>query len=494
MSLTSSIAEYVAAGFPALWIQSFEPDDAINELVSLCHDRSWRIATWDLERGLVVHGDVADSTTQAHDPLSAVRAASELAWPNAASLLVLRNFHRFLGSPEIIQAMERQLLLGKQHGVVLVVLSAVVQIPIELEKQFLVITHELPDRDQLDQIARSLATQPDEIPEPALMNGVLDAACGLTRLEAENAISLSLIRHGRLKPETLWELKTQTLRKSGLLSLYRGGETFADLGGLTAMKEFCLRALSRKSSLPAECRAKGILLLGIPGSGKSSFCKALGNELGRPTIILDVGSLMGGVVGATEENTRRALRIIDAMAPAVLLIDEVEKALAGIHGSGDSGVASRLFGTILSWMNDRTSDVFVVCTSNDVSRLPPEFSRSERLDSCFFLDLPGREEKDAIWNLYRQRFAIDDTELPDDAEWSGSEIKSCCRLARLLDLPLRKAAGHIVPIAVTASETIGRLREWASSRCLDANQSGLYRRTTAAHSSRKVQRSQPSLN
>ena len=150
------------------------------------------------------------------------------------------------------------------------------------------------------------------------------------------------------------------------------------------------------------------------GSGKSAFCKALGNETGRPTLVLDVGSLMGSLVGQTEERTRQALRIVDCMQPAVLMIDEVEKALSGVAGSGqsDSGVSARLFGSLLSWLNDHNSDVFVVCTANDVTKLPPEFSRAERFDGIFFLDLPDRAQKDAIWRQYIEVYALDGSTAP----------------------------------------------------------------------------------
>jgi SpoVK/Ycf46/Vps4 family AAA+-type ATPase len=206
----------------------------------------------------------------------------------------------------------------------------------------------------------------------------------------------------------------------------------------------------------------------------------------RPVLILDVGSLMGSLVGQSEERTRQALRIIDAMAPCVVMIDEVEKAFSGVNGSGDSGVSSRMFGTFLSWLNDHESDVFVVCTANDVSKLPPEFGRSERFDAIFFLDLPQPGERDAIWDLYLNVFQLDRSQRrPDDTDWTGAEIKACCRLAALLDVSPLEAAQNVVPVAITASESVERLRTWASGRCLSANQPGIYQRDEAGSKPRR---------
>ena len=227
------------------------------------------------------------------------------------------------------------------------------------------------------------------------------------------------------------------------------------------------------------------------GRGKSQSCKALGNEAGRPTLLLDVGALYGSLVGQTEQNVRQALRIADAMSPAVLFVDEVEKALSGLGSAGDSGVSTRLFGTLLTYLSDRTSDVFVVGTCNDISKLPPEFSRAERWDGVFFLDLPDAREKDAIWSLYRAQYGVPEGQArPDDTSWTGAEVKSCCRLAALLDVPLTQAAHHVVPVAVTAAEQVERLRAWASGRCLDASAPGVYRRDgePPARPGRRVQR------
>jgi SpoVK/Ycf46/Vps4 family AAA+-type ATPase len=266
-----------------------------------------------------------------------------------------------------------------------------------------------------------------------------------------------------------------------LLTLHRGTETFDDLGGLDALKSFCLRALARKNPL---ARPRGLLLVSPPGCGKSFFCKSLGNAVGRPTLTLDVGSLYGSLVGQTEERIRQALRIIDAMAPAVCFIDEVEKALSGVQSSGqtDSGVSARLFGTFLGWLSDHTSDVFVVCTSNDISKLPPEFSRCERFDGVFYVDLPSAAERQKIWPIHLRKCGhpVNNAQLPDDRDWTGAEIQSCSRLAALLDVPLKEAAKNVVPVAVTAAESVERLRAWASGRCLDASRPGIYSRAAEA--------------
>lgn len=479
MTLAERLSEAIHACFTGLWIQSHEQEDALVDITRLCRDQEWKLAVWDIDGGLRLPGADApseDSSTQ--DPLAAVRALRGLADPQGTSLLVLVNFHRFLNSAEIVQALCRQITAGKQHRTFVVILSPVVQIPVELEKQFLVLEHELPGREQIEDLARGIATEADELPAEELTT-VLDAAAGLTRMECEGAFSLSLVREGRLTAATVWELKSQMLKKSGLLELYRGGETFADLGGLDALKAFCRQALGRNTHRPAGVHPRGVLLLGVPGTGKSAFAKALGNETGRPTLLLDIGTLLGSLVGESESNIRQALKIADAMAPCVLFIDEVEKALSGAASSGrtDSGVSARLFGSFLTWLNDHTSDVFVVATCNDISQLPPEFSRAERWDGVWFLDLPESKQQTQIWNLYRHRFEIDSKQpLPPGEGWTGAEIRSCCRLAALLDVPLLEAAKHIVPVAVTAHESVERLRTWASGRCLSADRPGLYQR------------------
>ena len=486
MTLSQHLYEHIAAAFTGLWVQSHEHEDALAEIARLCNEHEWPLAVWDIDRGLQINGQAAEAAT---DPVAAIKSVNALAQDDGqgSALLVLPNFHRLMNSAEIIQALAHQIHEGKQNRTFVVILSPIVQIPVELEKQFVVIEHELPGREQLEEIARGVATEEGELPEGESLTTVLDAAAGLTRMEAEGAFSLSLVRNGVLTPHDIWEFKAGMLKKSSLLELHRGGETFDDLGGLDAVKAFCRQALAAR---PADdpVHARGLMLLGVPGTGKSAFAKALGNETGRPALVLDVGALMGSLVGQTEQNVRRALRVVDAMAPCVLFCDEIEKALAGSASSGqtDSGVSARLFGALLTWLSDHQTDVFFIGTCNDISKLPPEFSRAERFDGVFFLDLPSVAEKQAIWSMYLAKFQLDARQkLPADTDWTGAEVRSCCRLARLLDVPLLEAAKNVVPVAVTASESVDRLRTWASGRCLCSHKPGIYIREGRMQSRRR---------
>jgi hypothetical protein len=475
-ALANELAEYVRACFSGLWIETHEPDEAIAEIAALCRREEWRLATWNIESGLQGIGN-EDARLGGHDPLAAIRASQELASAEGAGLLILENFHRFLGSAEIVQALARRIQLGKRQRTFIVCLSPAATLPPELEKQFVILQHALPAREELLSIARETANA-EELGDD--LEGVLAAAGGLTRYEAEGAYALSLVKTGRLTAEVVADVKAQQLRKTNLVTLHDGPERFTDLGGMEAIKTFCSRALRTGT----RCRPRGILLVSPPGCGKSALCKAIGHEVGRPTLRLDIGALMGSLVGETERNVRRALAIADAMAPCVLFVDEIDKALAGIGGGGDSGVAARLFGTLLTWLSDHESDVFVVATANDVSRLPPELARAERFDGVFFVDLPSRQQKDSIWRIHRQRMEIaDDVPLPDDQLWTGAEIAACCRLAALLEMTLVEAATHVVPVAVSAADNLERLRQWASGRCLSADAGGIY--TASGRSKRR---------
>ncbi len=474
MSLEKEIKELVCAGFSGIWVESHECDDAVDTIRQAAEDKDWGFDIWDIDRKLYSGSFAAPGPMQALQFLDQPQT-------KPTSILVLKNFHRFLGNPEVLQALANRVVKGKGDGQHIVIVAPVLQLQPEVEKLFTVVHHELPDQEQLTKVCNNLFTADSAFAKPtdAEIAVVVDASRGLTRLEAENAYALSLVHNNTLIPDTIWNIKSQTLEKSGTMTLYRGDANFENLGGLENLKSFCLRAMRRQGETNVDKRPKGVLLLSPPGCGKSQFAKALGNEVGRPTVMLDFGSLMGKFVGESEGNMRRALKQVDAMAPCVLFVDEIEKGLSGVQSSGqtDSGVSARLFGTLLTWLNDHTSDVFFIGTCNDASQLPAPFARAERFDGVFFVDLPGPEQRAAIWNIYLNHFGVDPSqEKPDDTNWTGAEIKSCCRLAALLDVPLTEAAQNVVPVAVTSAEQIESLRHWAEGRCLSADNRGIYTR------------------
>lgn len=497
MSLVNQLTDYINAAFSGLWVQTVEPDEAERELVEHARHQRWTLAVWDVARGLRMPLNPTATAPEVADPLAVLRVLPTLvltqndASGDPTTLLVLPNFHRFLNSAEIVQTLFEQLITGKQRRTFVVVLSPVIQIPLELEHSFVIVEHALPTLDQLGQIATELlADHPHGLPTGRGWQALLEAAAGLTRAEAEGAFALSLARHDALQPEVIWDLKGQSLQKQNLLTLHRGRENFASLGGLMALKDFCRRALQ-----PGRCvKPRGTLLLSPPGCGKSAFCRSLGNETGRPMLTLDIGALMGGLVGDTERNVRQALKIADAMSPCILFCDEIEKGLSGVGGIGDSGVSTRLFGTLLTWLSDHQSDVFFIGTANDVSRLPPEFTRAERLDAVFFVDLPGPAERRTIWDIYRRQYDIPASQpIPNDTDFTGAEIRATCRLSALLDVSLTEAASNVVPVAQTAAESVAKLRQWASSRCLSADRQGIYRHEESSQARRKIS-SKPSTN
>ncbi|HEX4131086.1 MAG TPA: hypothetical protein VHZ24_13680 [Pirellulales bacterium] len=237
MTLAEQLRELIDACFTGLWVQSHEHDDALAEIARLCREHDWRLATWDVAQGLAVTGVGNGATPDAGpDPLAALRALPALATPEGAALLVLVSFHRFLQSAEIVQTLVGQLMAGKQSRTFVVILSPIVQIPVELEKLFLVVEHELPTREQLLELARGVATGADELPSGPQLDAVLDAAGGLTRYEADAAYSLSLVRHGRLTPEALWQIKSGLLKKSGLLHCTAARNASSNSAAWTASK------------------------------------------------------------------------------------------------------------------------------------------------------------------------------------------------------------------------------------------------------------------
>jgi hypothetical protein len=465
-TLANTVREHIQAGFSGIWITTEEPDATVSQLANMAKEQDWTLTTWDADAGIPGLGGT-------EDPVTALHALPAIASQTGKRAIVLyRHLHRHTADTVVLAAILNALARGREMGAHVVALAPTSELPPEIARHFAVVHQTLPSADDLLNIAR-LLTNGDATALPDDQQPLAEAAAGLTSAEAENAFSLSLVRHNRIRTDEVWDLKTQALEKSATLRLHQGNERFAQLAGLQAIKEFATRALRPNNTTIA----RGMLLLGVPGTGKSAFAKALGNQTGRPCLTLDLSALFGSLVGQTEGQMRRALETADAMSPAILFIDEIEKGLAGSRGGeNDGGTAQRMFGHFLTWLSDHRSEVFVVATANDISSLPGALTRAGRFDAIFMIDAPDAAARAAIWWLYRNKFGIPaDQQSPQDCEdWTGSEVESCCRLANLLGSTLTDAAKLIVPVTTTYAEDISRLRRWAHNRAIDAATGTIY--------------------
>ena len=459
--MSVSFKSYLRAGYAALWINTLEPQRAEQVLGQIALETKPDVVPlhWDLGQGVV--NLATGGATPCPSPVEALKQAAKAP---EGTLTFLCNFHRVIGSLEVLQTIQNIVPTMKEKGNCIVVLApSSEKLPEELARVFTSIDFDLPNKEELRQLSSTIG-EPYSIALPTEPDGVLDAALGLTSVEAEDAFSLALVETGRFDPGVVAREKAGALLRQSQLQMSQFQERFADLGGLDVMKDYTLKTAPSPLSL-------GIMILGVPGTGKSAFSKALGKELGLPTLSLDFSRMMSSLVGSSEANIRNALKAVDAMGRVVLFLDEIEKGLAGVGSSGelDSGVKAGVGATFLTWLSDRDPGrAYLVATCNNIKQLPPPYQRAERWDAIFFVDLPNRREKDAIWPIHQARFKVEG-EHPDDTDWTGAEIKSSCRTAAMMGCSLLEAARYVIPIARSMKEEIQALREWASGRAIPAS-------------------------
>jgi SpoVK/Ycf46/Vps4 family AAA+-type ATPase len=397
--------------------------------------------------------------------------------------------HLDQNDPLLVRRLRDILRLAKSAGHALVPTGCRLKLPAELEHEITVIDLELPEIARLggvlDGILQS-ANQP-ELGEDA-REQILHAALGLTTMEAENAFALSLVESGRVDAALVAREKARALKRGGLVEVIEAKPNLDDIGGLDSLKRWLSQrrpafgAAAREYGLPVP---KGLLIVGIPGTGKSLTAKATAGVLQLPLLRLDMGRVFGGIVGQSEANLRSVIRTAEAIAPCVLWVDEVEKGFAGSTGGGssDGGTSSRVFGSFLSWMQEKEKPVFVVATANDVSQLPPEFLRKGRFDEMFFVDLPDTTERVAIWEIVIARHRRDPksqnvTDLAKATEgFTGAEIEGAYREAlheafaegrEPTVADIRSAITATTPVAKLMEERIEALRKWSKGRAREA--------------------------
>jgi len=362
-------------------------------------------------------------------------------------------------------------------------------VPPELEHEIVMVHYALPEKAELGVILDNIAKSAQLAkPEAVHRELLLDSACGLTSIEAENAFALSIVETGEFSPVLVARQKAAEVRKNGLLEVCPSPASLDHIGGLELLKDWLRQRKEAFGPKAASYRLpspKGLLIIGIPGTGKSLTAKATASVFQRPLLKLDPGRLFGGLVGQSESNLRSVLTTVEAIAPCVLWVDEIEKGFAGIRnaGSSDGGTSSRVFGTFLSWMQERSKPVFVVATANEVNQLPPELLRKGRFDEIFSVDLPNESERQAIWRIQIEKYhrdpgAFDVQSLAAQTEGlTGSEIEQVFIDSLYeafngemepTDLTVIAQLRNLVPLSKLMKEQITGLRSWAKGRARPA--------------------------
>lgn len=407
-------------------------------------------------------------------------------------ILLLEDFYPDFteNNPKMLRTL-RNIAAQDSENKTLIFSQPFLQLPKELEKDVHILDLPYPkfeDQKQIyNRVCGRYGIQPGE-PDAKL----IEAALGLTIMEAEKAFSLAYIENQQLTrveiPLVIRE-KENVIKKSGYLEYYDPKETMNEVGGLENLKDWLKkrgRGFDKHAKDYGLTYPKGILLLGIPGTGKSLTAKAVGNLWHFPLLRLDMGKIFGGIVGESEKNIREALKIAEAISPSILWVDEIEKGMSGISSSGstDGGTTARVLGTFLTWMQEKTSPVFVVATANDISQLPPELLRKGRVDEIFFVDLPTQKEREQIIKIHLQKKHrnpndFDVATLAKEAKgFSGAELEEAVKEAlfqaydeekEICDSHILKAIAKTYPLSRTMAETIDKMRKWAKSRAVAAS-------------------------
>ena len=493
----------IRAYYPVLYLHSYEyyrTKQKIKGIVELLRREGKKVNyyQWDCVYGLVqILPDKTEKRIERmQNPLEVLAYILNSKKSGEKNIFVLDDINNHIERDEV-KLMFRKIAEATNNNTHAIILSSIYRLPAELEKYITVLQIPLPKRNELGEVLDIVAKQSKVELKTNLRNRLIDAALGMTSMEADLAYCLASVKDGfdDKSPFTVSSEKEQIIRKSGILDYFPKNESLKDVGGMDNLKEWLNK---RQLAYDKEARdwglkePKGLLLLGVPGCGKSLIAKSIASSWNMPLLRLDVGKVFQGIVGSSEDNIRKAIATAEAVAPCVLWIDEIEKGLSGVQSSGatDGGVTSRIFSTILTWMQEKTAPVFVVATANNINQLPPELLRKGRFDEIFFVDLPSQKEKENIFSIHLQKnrqnvssFALDI--LAQKAEgFNGAEIEECIKEAmftayvesqetniapKLQMIHILDAIKNTVPLSKTMEKQITDLRKFAVSRAKNAS-------------------------
>lgn len=509
MTFADTLDEAFKARLPLLYIETGEEVRAISAIADAAAAQRNARALWTWTSALGLTGPDGKSVANTANP---ARALQHIAGVQEPSVFVFCDLHAYFGSehragdPAIVRTV-RETALEFRHGDVsrtLVITAPVRVIPPELDELTHLLDFPLPTaaeiRELLDTMIDNNASGGGRIrvdADDAAREQLVHAALGLSMAEAENAFARAMVNDGRLSADDIGivlDEKRQVVRKSGVLEFVKSDLDLGDVGGLNNLKRWLSRrdgswlGDAREYGLPAP---KGVLITGVPGCGKSLTAKATAASWGLPLLRLDIGRIFSGLVGSSEQNLRTAIATAEAVAPCILWVDEIEKGFSNTTGQGDSGTTARVFGTFLTWMQEKRHPVFVVATANNIDVLPPEFLRKGRFDEIFFVDLPTAQEREAIWTLQIQARATEANGLAEivsdrsaiaalvaaSENHSGAEIEQAV-VAALYEgysargivtaAMLQHVVETMIPLAVTQAEEVQRIRGWATQRAVRA--------------------------
>lgn len=493
----------IRAYYPVLYLHSYEyyrTKQKIKGIVELLRREGKKVNyyQWDCVYGLVqILPDKTEKRIERmQNPLEVLAYILNSKKSGEKNIFVLDDINNHIDRDEV-KLMFRKIAEATNNNTHAIILSSIYRLPAELEKYITVLQIPLPKRNELGEVLDIVAKQSKVELKTNLRNRLIDAALGMTSMEADLAYCLASVKDGfdDKSPFTVSSEKEQIIRKSGILDYFPKNESLKDVGGMENLKEWLKK---RQLAYDKEARdwglkePKGLLLLGVPGCGKSLIAKSIASSWNMPLLRLDVGKVFQGIVGSSEDNIRKAIATAEAVAPCVLWIEEIEKGLSGVQSSGatDGGVTSRIFSTILTWMQEKTAPVFVVATANNINQLPPELLRKGRFDEIFFVDLPSQKEKENIFSIHLQKnrqnvssFALDI--LAQKAEgFNGAEIEECVKEAmftayvesqesniapKLQMIHILDAIKNTVPLSKTMEKQITDLRKFAVSRAKNAS-------------------------
>ncbi|MBF2007131.1 MAG: AAA family ATPase [Chlorogloeopsis fritschii C42_A2020_084] len=471
------------ARYPLIYIPTYEEErveTAIKEEAANQGNRP--IYTWDFVDGY--QGNPNDAGFGQRNPLQALELVEKVP-ASAPGVFVLRDYHRFLEDVAISRKLRNLARLLKSQPKNIVLLSPRIAIPDDLMEVLTVVEFPLPSAAEIRTEVERLLMATGHSPSGKFLDDLVRSCQGLSMERIRRVLARAIATHGELLPEDVdlvLEEKRQTIRQTQILDFYPATEQISDIGGLDNLKDWLLRRggafteRARQYGLP---HPRGLLLVGIQGTGKSLTAKAIAHHWHLPLLRLDVGRLFGGLVGESESRTRQMIQVAEALAPCVLWIDEIDKAFSGLGSKGDAGTTSRVFGTFITWLAEKTSPVFVVATANDIHALPPEMLRKGRFDEIFFVGLPTQDERKAIFNVHLSRLRPHNIKSYDierlayeTPDFSGAEIEQTLIEAMHIGFSqnrdfttddILEAASQIIPLARTATEQIQKLQEWAAA-------------------------------